>query len=90
MIPLPTLTVTWTDIADGVFYVNVTGSGLQPNATLYVNTDLGTKIDVYMVDGTGNLAFRGGFYPCETFAWFEYSTLDKNGAPIATRVAPPC
>lgn len=84
------LIVTFTAPVDDRFYVDVSGSGLLPGAFLYVGTDVSTPIDVFQVDAAGNLAFTGGYYPCGTFTWFEYSTLDKGGLPIATRTATPC
>jgi hypothetical protein len=90
VIQLPRLTIDFTRPIDGQFYVNVSGTMLQPGAIVYVETDLGSRIDIYAVDSSGNLSFTGGFYPCETFAWFEYSTLDQDGVPISARETTPC
>ena len=90
VIQLPRLTIDFTRPIDDQFYINVSGRKLQPGARLYVETDLGSRIDIYAVDSTGNLAFTGEFYPCDVFAWFEYSTLDQDGRPISAREAAPC
>lgn len=90
----PFLTIVWNEPSFSQFSGLLTGAGLEPGATVWLNvTFLDGSSEIWesrVVDGAGKLNAPYGFQPCATYRTFVFETRDLDGDLVQATAPLPC
>ncbi len=93
----PLLSLNWTGSDDNQAYATITGSGLKPNATVYMTTypySPGpfppSPFSVGTVSGAGDVDITGLSFACDFLFSIDVSTLAPDLSLVEDTGSPPC